>query len=241
MLFEVVLEGCDFVGARFGIVHNGRLEAFVAHLQSKRRRHIAKHGLGGGDRNTRILGADLFNLPVDAIERAHESLKPGGVIRCMRGIAPAEGAFASAHGKKPFEMIRVAYGDQVMWPDHCVQNTEDAQIAKGINIPQANLIIRKGFRKDVDGYSAFLEADKKTHSGLASYFKERGIDTVFIAGLATDFCVAWTVVDSCHAGFTTYVVEDACRAIDVNGSLAKAWADMTAAGVKRIQSSNLDV
>ena len=89
-------------------------------------------------------------------------------------------SFASAHGKKPFEMIKVAYGDQVMWPDHCVQNTEDAQIAKTINIPQANLIIRKGFRKDVDGYSAFLEADKKTHSGLASYFKERGIDTVFI-------------------------------------------------------------
>ena len=150
-------------------------------------------------------------------------------------------SFASAHGKKPFEMIKVAYGDQVMWPDHCVQNTEDAQIAKAINIPQANLIIRKGFRKDVDGYSAFVEADKKTHSGLASYFKERGIDTVFIGGLATDFCVAWTAVDSCHAGFTTYVVEDACRAIDVNGSFAKAWADMTAAGVKRIQSSDLDV
>jgi len=130
-------------------------------------------------------------------------------------------SFASTHGKKAFEMIKVAYGDQVMWPDHCVQNTEDAQIAKAINIPQANLIIRKGFRKDVDGYSAFLEADKKTHSGLASYFKERGIETVFIGGLATDFCVAWTAVDSCHAGFTTYVVEDACRAIDVNGSLAK--------------------
>jgi nicotinamidase/pyrazinamidase len=150
-------------------------------------------------------------------------------------------SFASTHGKKAFEMIKVAYGDQVMWPDHCVQNTEDAQIAKAINIPQANLIIRKGFRKDVDGYSAFLEADKKTHSGLASYFKERGIDTVFIGGLATDFCVAWTAVDSCHAGFTTYVVEDACRAIDVNGSLAKAWADMTEAGVKKIQSSDLAV
>ena len=163
------------------------------------------------------------------------------VVMTQDWHTPHHMSFASAHGKKPFEMIRVAYGDQVMWPDHCVQNTEDAQIAKGINIPQANLIIRKGFRKDVDGYSAFLEADKKTHSGLASYFKERGIDTVFIAGLATDFCVAWTVVDSCHAGFTTYVVEDACRAIDVNGSLAKAWADMTAAGVKRIQSSNLDV
>jgi nicotinamidase/pyrazinamidase len=103
------------------------------------------------------------------------------------------------------------------------------------------LIIRKGFRKDVDGYSAFMEADRKTHSGLASYFKERGIDTVFITGLATDFCVAWTAVDARQAGLTTYVVEDACRAIDVNGSLAKAWADMTAAGVKRIQSSDLAI
>ena len=116
-----------------------------------------------------------------------------------------------------------------------------AQIAKDIKIPQANLIIRKGFRKDVDGYSAFMEADRKTHSGLASYFKERGIDTVFITGLATDFCVAWTAVDARHAALTTYVVEDACRAIDVNGSLAKAWEDMTAAGVKRIQSCDLAV
>jgi nicotinamidase/pyrazinamidase len=163
------------------------------------------------------------------------------VVMTQDWHTPHHMSFASAHGKQPFETIKVAYGDQVMWPDHCVQNTEDAQIAKGISIPQVNLIIRKGFRKDVDGYSAFLEADKKTHSGLASYFKERGIDTVFITGLATDFCVAWTAVDSCHAGFTTYVVEDACRAIDVNGSLAKAWADMTAAGVKRIQSSDLDV
>ena len=151
-------------------------------------------------------------------------------------------SFASSYpGKKPFEMIKVGYGDQVLWPDHCVQDTEGAQIAKDIKIPQANLIIRKGFRKDVDGYSAFMEADRKTHSGLASYFKERGIDTVFITGLATDFCVAWTAVDARHAGLTTYVVEDACRAIDVNGSLAKAWADMEKAGVKRIQSSDIAV
>ena len=163
------------------------------------------------------------------------------VVMTQDWHTPHHMSFASAHGKKPFETMKAAYGDQVMWPDHCVQNTEDAEIGKGIDIPQANLIIRKGFRKDVDGYSAFLEADGKTHSGLASYFKERGIETVFIGGLATDFCVAWTAADSCHAGFTTYVVEDACRAIDVNGSLAKAWADMTAAGVKRIQSSDLDV
>jgi nicotinamidase/pyrazinamidase len=162
------------------------------------------------------------------------------VVMTQDWHTPHHMSFASSYSdKKPFEMIKVAYGDQVLWPDHCVQDTEGAQIAKDIKIPQANLIIRKGFRKDVDGYSAFVEADRKTHSGLASYFKERGIDTVFITGLATDFCVAWTAVDARHAGLTTYVVEDACRAIDVNGSLAKAWADMTAAGVERIQSSDL--
>src|ERR1700756_253055 len=164
------------------------------------------------------------------------------VVMTQDWHTPNHMSFASSYqGKKPFDMIKVGYGDQVLWPDHCVQDTEGAQIAKDIKIPQANLIIRKGFRKDVDGYSAFMEADRKTHSGLASYFKERGIDTVFITGLATDFCVAWTAGDARHAGLTTYVVEDACRAIDVNGSLAKAWEDMTAAGVKRIQSSDLAV
>jgi nicotinamidase/pyrazinamidase len=164
------------------------------------------------------------------------------VVMTQDWHTPHHMSFASSHeGKKPFDVIKVGYGDQVLWPDHCVQNTEGAQISKDINIPQVGLIIRKGFRKDVDGYSAFLEADKRTHSGLASYFKERGIDTVFITGLATDFCVAWTAVDARHAGLKTYVVEDACRAIDVNGSLAKAWVDMTAAGVEKIQSSDLAV
>jgi nicotinamidase/pyrazinamidase len=164
------------------------------------------------------------------------------VVMTQDWHTPNHMSFASSYpDKKAFETIKVGYGDQVLWPDHCVQDTEGAQIAKDIKIPQANLIIRKGFRKDVDGYSAFMEADRKTRSGLASYFKERGIDAVFVTGLATDFCVAWTAVDARHAGLTTYVVEDACRAIDVNGSLAKAWEDMTAAGVKRIQSSDLAI
>lgn len=151
-------------------------------------------------------------------------------------------SFASSHeGKKPFEVIKLAYGDQVLWPDHCVQGTEGAALAKDLDIPQAQLIIRKGFHNDVDSYSAFLEADKETRTGLAGYLKERRIDTVFVTGLATDFCVAWTAIDARHAGLTTYVVEDACRGIDVGGSLAKAWADMKAAGVERIQSSDLAV
>ena len=107
--------------------------------------------------------------------------------------------------------------------------------------PQAVLIIRKGYHNDVDSYSAFLEADKETRTGLAGYLKERKIDTVFVTGLATDFCVAWTAVDARHAGLTVYVVEDACRGIDVGGSLAKAWTDMTEAGVKKIQSSDIAV
>ena len=164
------------------------------------------------------------------------------VVMTQDWHTPNHMSFASSHpNQKPFDVIKVAYGDQVLWPDHCVQDTNGAQIAKDIKIPQANLIIRKGFRKDVDSYSAFMEADRKTNSGLASYFKERGIDTVFLTGLATDFCVAWTAVDARHAGLTTYVVEDACRGIDVNGSLAKAWADMTAAGVQKIQSIDLVV
>jgi nicotinamidase/pyrazinamidase len=164
------------------------------------------------------------------------------VVMTQDWHTPHHMSFASSYpDKKPFDAVKVAYGDQVLWPDHCVQDTEGAQIAKDIKIPQANLIIRKGFRKEVDGYSAFMEADRQTHSGLASYFKERGIGTVLVTGLATDFCVAWTAVDARHLGLTTYVVEDACRAIDVNGSLAKAWEDMTAAGVKRIQSSDLAV
>ena len=149
-------------------------------------------------------------------------------------------SFASTHeGKKPFEVIKLAYGNQVLWPDHCVQGTDGAAIAKDINVPWAELIIRKGFHNDVDSYSAFLEADKETKTGLAGYLKERRIDTLFITGLATDFCVAWTAIDAAHAGFKVYVVDDACRGIDINGSIAKAWEDMTAAGVKKITSSDI--
>ena len=108
--------------------------------------------------------------------------------------------------------------------------------AKDLAIPQAGLIIRKGFHKDVDSYSAFTEADGKTTTGLAAYLKARKVKRLFLAGLATDFCVAWTALDARKAGFETYVIEDACRGIDTQGSLAKAWADMTKAGVKRIQS-----
>jgi nicotinamidase/pyrazinamidase len=151
-------------------------------------------------------------------------------------------SFASAHsGKKPFETIDLPYGKQVLWPDHCVQGTDGASLSKDLSIPQAELIIRKGYHKDVDSYSAFTEADGKTTTGLAAYLKARKLQKLFIAGLATDFCVAWTATDARKAGFEAYVIEDACRGIDTLGSLAKAWADMTKAGVKRIQSGDIAV
>jgi nicotinamidase/pyrazinamidase len=153
---------------------------------------------------------------------------------------PGHASFASSHaGKKPFESIRLSYGTQVLWPDHCVQGTADAALHKDLDIPHAQLVIRKGYHKDVDSYSAFKEADRKTDTGLAAYLKARGIKTVYVAGLATDFCVAWTAMDARAAGFAAYVIEDACRAIDLNGSLAAAWKAMTAKGVKRIQSSDI--
>ena len=149
-------------------------------------------------------------------------------------------SFASSHpGKKPFETIDLKYGKQVLWPDHCVQGTDGALLSKDLAIPQAELIIRKGFHKDVDSYSAFTEADGKTSTGLSSYLKARKLQRVFVAGLATDFCVAWTAMDARKAGFETYVVDDACRGIDTQGSLAKAWTDMAAAGVKRITSADV--
>ena len=153
---------------------------------------------------------------------------------------PGHASFASTYpGKKPFETTRLRYGTQVLWPDHCVQGTEDAALHKDLLLPTAQIIIRKGFHKDMDSYSAFDEADHKTATGLAGYLKARAIKTLFITGLATDFCVAWTALDARKAGFEVYVIEDATRAIDLNGSLAAAWKQMAAQGVKRIRSGDL--
>ncbi len=151
-------------------------------------------------------------------------------------------SFASQHqGKKPFETIKLAYGTQVLWPDHCVQGTDGAGIVSGVNIPQAQLVIRKGFHRDVDSYSAFLEADRKTETGLAGYLKSRKIHRVFVCGLATDYCVAWSAQDARKFGFDAFVIEDASRGIDLNGSLAAAWKNMEKVGVKRVQSSDIEM
>src|SRR3954464_9025448 len=121
-------------------------------------------------------------------------------------------SFASQHsGKKPFESVKLAYGTQVLWPDHCVQGTEGAAIVSGVNIPHAQLVIRKGFHRDVDSYSAFLEADRKTETGLAGYLKHRKINRVFVCGLATDYCISWSAEDARKAGFQVSFIENASR------------------------------
>lgn len=143
-------------------------------------------------------------------------------------------SFASNHpGKQPFETIELSYGTQVLWPDHCVIGTNGAAFAPSLSLPGSQMIIRKGFHRDVDSYSGFREADRRTTTGLAGYLRERDFERVFVVGLATDFCVGWTALDARSAGFEAIVIDDACRAIDANGSLAKACADMSAAGVGR--------
>lgn len=149
-------------------------------------------------------------------------------------------SFADNHpNKKPFETIELDYGRQVLWPKHCVQGTRDAEFHPHLNIPTAQLIIRKGCHQNIDSYSAFIEADRKTPTGLNGYLREHQINTVFIVGIATDFCVAWTAIDAAELGFDTYVIEDACKAIDLNGSLQQAWQDMSQKGVHRIEASSI--
>lgn len=146
-------------------------------------------------------------------------------------------SFAANHpGRQPFETIALPYGEQVLWPTHCVQGTRDAALHDGLHVPHAQLIIRKGFRREIDSYSAFVEADRQTSTGLAAWLRARGITRLWLCGLATDYCVAWSALDARAAGFEVAVIEDACRAIDLDGSLARAWADMAAAGVGRVAS-----
>lgn len=150
-------------------------------------------------------------------------------------------SFASRHpGRRPFEVIDLPDGRrQVLWPDHCVQGTRGAAFSAALDLPKAELIIRKGYDPAIDSYSAFVEADRRTRTGLAGYLKERGFARIFVAGLATDFCVAWSAIDAAAAGFETVVVGDLCRAIDTDGSLDRARADMAAAGVRWMRASEV--
>ncbi|MBB4001173.1 MAG: bifunctional nicotinamidase/pyrazinamidase [Aurantimonas endophytica] len=154
---------------------------------------------------------------------------------------PGHASFASTHARDPFEMIDLHYGAQVLWPDHCVMDTHGAALHPELVLPGVQLILRKGFRPGVDSYSAFREADRRTPTGLAGYLRERGTTRIIVAGLATDFCVAWTALDGRAAGFEVVVIEDACRAIDLDGSLERAWEDMRGAGVDRRDAAALGV
>ena len=144
-------------------------------------------------------------------------------------------SFASSHpGKGILESVTLADGrSQVLWPDHCLQGSRGAALAEHLAVPHAELIIRKGYRRDLDSYSAFLEADGHTGTGLAGYLRERGLRRLVVCGLATDFCAGWSAIDAARAGFETWLVEDATRGIDANGSMARAFVDMAAAGVRR--------
>lgn len=149
-------------------------------------------------------------------------------------------SFASSHeGAEPFQIMELPYGPQVLWPDHCVWGTHGADLSSELDLPHAEMVIRKGYNEVVDSYSGFQEADRTTKTGLEGYLRERGFRRLFIAGLATDFCVNWTAVDARAAGFETFVIEDATRAIDTNGSLEQAWRDMTDAGVRRVSISDI--
>jgi nicotinamidase/pyrazinamidase len=130
-------------------------------------------------------------------------------------------SFASSHpGKTPYQTIEVSYGTQVLWPDHCVQGTIGAAFHKDLAIPHAELVLRKGYHRDIDSYSAFYENDRKTRTGLVGYLRERGFRRVFFAGLAFDFCVRYSAEDARREGFEAIVIEDACRGIDIDGSMA---------------------
>lgn len=149
---------------------------------------------------------------------------------------PADHAsFANRHlGRAAFETADFPYGKQILWPDHCVMETPGAALHPDLAIPHAALILRKGSRRAVDSYSAFLEADRTTRTGLDGYLTARGIDTLYFCGLATDYCVAWSALDARRFGFTAAVIESACRAIDLAGSLDAAWRELEEAGVARV-------
>ena len=182
-----------------------------------------------------VNGGDEIVAPIEALAKRFANL-----LLTQDWHTPGHISFASAHqGRKAFERIELDYGPQVLWPDHCVMGTPGARIVSEPLLERAQLVLRKGYHHEVDSYSGFREADRKTHTGLAGYLRERGLQRLFVVGLATDFCVNWTALDATSNGFETLVVEDLTRAIDTDGSLAQAYAEMDSAGVRRIGASDI--
>ena len=148
-------------------------------------------------------------------------------------------SFASSHpGRKPYETIEVAYGPQILWPDHCVQGTTGAQLRDDLHIPHAQLVLRKGYHGEIDSYSAFYENDRATHTGLAGYLRERGLRRVLLAGLAFDFCVRFSAEDARREGFEVTVIETACRGIDIDGSVLATRQALAALGIACVQAES---
>ena len=167
---------------------------------------------------------------VPAVNRLARSF--AHVILTQDWHPPGHASFASSHpGKRPFDAIEVSYGTQILWPDHCVQGTQGASFHPELDVPHAELVVRKGFRRAIDSYSAFRENDRLTPTGLAGYLRERGLERITMCGLATDFCVAFSAVDGREAGFAVTVVTSVCRGIDIDGSAARAMRSMSEAGV----------
>src|SRR5579863_3971699 len=166
------------------------------------------------------------------IEPIHHAVKHfQHIILTQDWHTPDHSSFASAHaGKKPFEQIELSYGPQTLWPDHCVQGTRGADFHPALQLTKAELVLRKGFRPEIDSYSAFFENDRTTPTGLAGYLRERGLGRVFLAGLAYDYCVGYSALDACRLGFPVTIVRDACRAIDLNGSVAAIEQEFSATG-----------
>ncbi len=162
------------------------------------------------------------------------------VIQTQDWHPEGHSSFASSHnGKEPFETIEMPYGNQVLWPDHCVQGSDGAEFHPDLETNRSQLIIRKGFRKEIDSYSAFYENDETTTTGLSGYLRERNIDTLYAVGLATDFCVKWSVIDGMEEGFDVFVVKDAVKGIDIDGSVDQAWQEMLDAGAEKVSSEDL--
>jgi len=172
-------------------------------------------------------GGDEIVPRINALIEAHAQ-----VVLTQDWHPAGHSSFASSHpGAAPFSSVTMSYGPQTLWPDHCIEGTCGAEFHAGLTWTTAQLVLRKGFRKAIDSYSAFFENDRRTPTGLAGYLRERGISRLVLAGLATDFCVAYSAIDAARLGFESTVRLDACRAIDLNGTLKAAEADMRKAGV----------
>ncbi len=176
-----------------------------------------------------VVGGDEILPGINAVARRFDH-----VLLTQDWHPPQHISFATTHRKSPYEQIAAPYGPQTLWPDHCLQHSPGATLHSDIDIPHAELILRKGFRREIDSYSAFLENDHTTPTGLAGYLRERGLQRLFLAGLAYDFCVRFSALDGKHLGFETLVLEDLTRPVNLPTSIAETNSALATANIPRI-------